>query len=77
MSPDPMDPMTVQVNGEPLTLPGGASVAEAVARVSGRHARRVAVARNGEVVPRSSWEGTRLREGDRIEVVTAIQGGSR
>jgi sulfur carrier protein len=35
----------------------------------------VAAAVNGEVVPRSSWAGTVLRDGDRVEVVTAVQGG--
>ena len=37
--------------------------------------RGVAVAVNGEVVPRSSWPAARLRDGDRIEVLTAAQGG--
>ena len=37
--------------------------------------RGVAVAVNGEVVPRSSWPVARLRDGDRVEVLTAAQGG--
>ncbi|MEU8614810.1 sulfur carrier protein ThiS [Actinoplanes sp. NPDC048791] len=37
--------------------------------------RGVAVAVNGEVVPRSSWPSARLRDGDRVEVLTAAQGG--
>ena len=35
----------------------------------------IAVARNGEVVPRSAWETTALASGDRVEVVGAVQGG--
>jgi sulfur carrier protein len=35
----------------------------------------VAVARNGEVVPRSAWPHTRVDAGDRIEIVTAAAGG--
>lgn len=35
----------------------------------------VAVARNGEVVRRTEWAGTHLSEGDRIELVSATQGG--
>jgi sulfur carrier protein len=35
----------------------------------------VAVARNGEVVPRSGWDDTRARPGDRIEIVSAAAGG--
>ena len=37
--------------------------------------RGVAVAVNGEVVPRSEWPAARLRDGDRVEVLTAAQGG--
>jgi sulfur carrier protein len=37
--------------------------------------RGVAVAVNGEVVPRSAWPGAVLRDGDRVEVLTAAQGG--
>ena len=37
--------------------------------------RGLAVARNGEVVPRSAWATTRLLPDDRIEIVGAVQGG--
>ena len=37
--------------------------------------RRVAVELNGEIVPRSTWPDTQLREGDRLEIVHAIGGG--
>jgi sulfur carrier protein len=37
--------------------------------------RGIAVARNGEVVPRSEWLATRLDPGDLVEVLTAAQGG--
>jgi sulfur carrier protein len=37
--------------------------------------RGLAVARNGEVVPRGGWETTRLTTDDRIEIVGAVQGG--
>jgi sulfur carrier protein len=37
--------------------------------------RGVAVARNGEVVPRSAWDTTPVAPGDRIDVVGAVQGG--
>ena len=38
-------------------------------------ARGVAVAVNGEVVPRSEWEGFALSDGMRVEVLRAVQGG--
>ena len=66
------------VNGEPREVPEGATVDALVASVTGRpvgQAGGIAAAVNGEVVPRSSWAGTVLRDGDRVEVVTAVQGG--
>lgn len=38
-------------------------------------ARGIAVALNGEVVPRSAWEVTALNPGDRVEIVKVLQGG--
>lgn len=68
--------MTVEVNGEPIVLAEGASLADVVVRAGAGEARRgVAVALDGEVVPRSAWERTELREGQRVEVVRAVQGG--
>jgi sulfur carrier protein len=68
--------MTVVLNGEPRALPDGATVVEAVAAFAPpRVGDRVAVARNGEVVPRSAWASTALAEGDRIELLAAVQGG--
>jgi len=69
--------MKVELNGEAVTLPEGASAAAAV-EASGAAAgqRGLAVAVDGEVVPRSEWESTRLGEGQRIEVLAAIQGGA-
>ncbi len=64
----------VTVNGEPRQMPGGATVAQLVAAVTDLTGG-VAAAVNGEVVPRRAWEGTLLADGDRVEVVTAVQGG--
>jgi sulfur carrier protein len=66
--------MTVVVNGAGHDLRDGATVGDAVAAVT-RQARGVAVAVNGEVVPRAHWWRTPLRPGDRVEVLTATQGG--
>jgi len=72
----------VTVNGQPREVAPGAVVAHVVADLLGQPAvaaggpaRGIAVAVNGEVVPRASWPGTMLRDGDRIEVLTAAQGG--
>ncbi len=66
--------MTVTVNGSGRELAGEATVADAVAAVT-RQTRGLAVAVNGEVVPRAYWAQTRLRAGDQVEVLTASQGG--
>ncbi len=66
--------MCVLVNGESRTLPGGATVADVVSELRGG-GRGTAVARNGEVVPRSQWSTTELTEGDAVEVLSAAQGG--
>ena len=66
--------MKVTVNGAGRTVEAGSTVERLVAAVT--EARRgVAVAVNGEVVPRSAWPGARLSDGDRVEVLTAAQGG--
>ena len=68
--------MTIELNGTAVVLEQGASVREAVDRAGVGNARRgVAVAVDGEVVPRSAWAETELREGQRVEVVKAVQGG--
>jgi sulfur carrier protein len=64
----------VIVNGEARTLTSECSVAD-LARSVGAGPTGVAVALNGEVVPRSSWPATPLRDGDRVELLGAMQGG--
>ena len=41
----------------------------------GLDGRGVAVARNGEIVPRSSWESEMVLDDDVVEIVTAAAGG--
>lgn len=66
--------LSVQVNGEPRGVPAGASVADLLALV-GLDARKVAVERNREIVPRSAYAATPLAAGDAIEIVHFIGGG--
>ncbi|WP_104526160.1 sulfur carrier protein ThiS [Blastococcus atacamensis] len=66
--------MQVTVNGAPAELAQDATVADLVAERAGGH-DRVAVARNGDVVPRSSWGQTRLTDGDALEVLAPTAGG--
>jgi sulfur carrier protein len=64
----------ITINGGGVELPEGATVAWAVQTLTAL-TTGVAVAVNDEVVSRSAWESTRLSDGDRVEVLTAVQGG--
>lgn len=64
----------IVVNGTPWNGPRGATVADLVVQWCASP-RGIAVARNGDVIPKSSWETTPLAPGDRIEIVTAAAGG--
>ncbi|MBP6876847.1 MAG: sulfur carrier protein ThiS [Phenylobacterium sp.] len=66
--------MTLTINGEQRALRGVSSVAALVAEL-GLDARKVAVERNLEIVPRSAYGQTALADGDRIEIVHFIGGG--
>ncbi len=75
--------MRVIVNGERRELPPQATVSIVVALLAddgGRPpavaGRGVAVAVDGEVVPRDEWSSTALDDGARVEVLAAIQGGA-
>jgi sulfur carrier protein len=68
--------MKVLLNGNPAELADGATVRAAVDSLDLPAAGRgVAVAVDAEVVPRTEWEKHELKEGARIEVLRAIQGG--
>jgi sulfur carrier protein len=68
--------VNVTVNGRPRALDAGTTVAAAVAElVADRPTSGVAVAVNDDVVPRAAWDATALAAGDRVEVLTAMQGG--
>jgi sulfur carrier protein len=66
--------MKVVVNGSEQALDDRATLADAI-HAADAATDRVAVAVNGEVVRRGDWETTTLADGDRVEIVAAIQGG--
>lgn len=66
--------MKVQVNGEAHELADGASVADLVEAIAGT-ARGTAVVVDDEVVPRGRWAEHALRDGQHVELITAVQGG--
>jgi sulfur carrier protein len=66
--------MKLVVNGEEHELPAPVTVAGLVERMATGD-RGVAVAVDAEVVPRGEWERTELGEGQKVEILAAIQGG--
>jgi thiamine biosynthesis protein ThiS len=66
--------VSVRVNGEELRLPQGVSVTELLERLK-VSSPRVAVERNREILPKSSYASTLVEEGDSFEVVEFVGGG--
>ena len=64
--------MIVHVNGRAREVEPGLTVADLVADTP---TRGLAVAVDAEVVPRGEWEERALRDGERVEILTAVQGG--
>lgn len=76
----PATPQThqVHINGDVVDMPIGTTLADAMHQhldIDPMHARGVAVAVNDEVVRREDWQDVLLEAGDRVEVITARQGG--
>lgn len=69
-----MGAIELTVNGERRALDAPTCVAELLRR-EGLAGKRVAVERNGEIVPRTRHGETMLAPGDRIEIVVAVGGG--
>jgi thiamine biosynthesis protein ThiS len=67
--------MTLQINGESRSFPDGLTVATLIGHL-GMKTDRVAVELNLEIVPRSNWDSTHLKDGDKLEIVHFVGGGS-
>jgi sulfur carrier protein len=64
----------LSVNGQVRHVEPGANVARLLEALE-LSGKRVAVEKNGEIVPRSLYPSTRLAEGDALEIVVAVGGG--
>lgn len=68
--------MRIIINGQAYELDPATTLADAVAvLLDSPDGRGVAAALDGEVVPRAQWRRTKLSDGDRVELVVAVQGG--
>jgi sulfur carrier protein len=67
-------PIRIVLNGAPREFPAPLTFAQLLQEMA-LAGQRLAVERNGEIVPRSRFTGDLLADGDRIEVVIAVGGG--
>ncbi len=66
--------ITLSVNGQSRAIDPGVTLAALLEQLS-LSGKRVAVEKNGEIVPRSRYPETPLAEGDQLEIVVAVGGG--
>jgi len=66
--------INVTINGEPRRFDRALRFGELVEEL-GLAGKRIAVERNGEIVPRSEFAARELADGDRLEIVVAVGGG--
>ncbi|AIJ16344.1 sulfur carrier protein ThiS [Streptomyces violaceoruber] len=66
--------MNISVNGEPREVAPGTALDALVGTLTAAPSG-VAAALNETVVPRARWSATALADGDRVEILTAVQGG--
>ena len=64
----------LKINGEPRQFPAALTVADLIEQL-GYAGKRIAVERNGEIVPKSQHAATLLAAGDQLEIVVAVGGG--
>ena len=66
--------ITININGESRQLPANVTVAALIEEM-GLAGKRIALERNGEIVPRSAFATQQLSDYDRLEIVVAVGGG--
>ncbi|HYT98326.1 MAG TPA: sulfur carrier protein ThiS [Casimicrobiaceae bacterium] len=67
--------MEVTVNGATRVIETSATDLAALIRALGLEGKRIAVERNGEIVPKSRYADTHVLAGDKLEIVAAVGGG--
>ena len=66
--------ITVSINGEARQIPANATVAVLIEEM-GLTGKRIALERNGEIVPRDRWGESAVAAADQFEIVRFVQGG--
>jgi sulfur carrier protein len=70
----PSKVITLSINGASRAFSAVLNIAELVEQL-GYTGKRIALERNGEIVPRSTYAHVQLAEGDKLEIVVAVGGG--
>jgi thiamine biosynthesis protein ThiS len=68
--------LTIVVNGNQTDIPDSSTISDLIKQL-GLNPERVAVERNRKIVRRAEWSSTAISEGDRLEVVHFVGGGSK
>jgi len=66
--------ITLTINGAPRQLPVNTTVVALIEEM-GLAGKRIALERNGDIVPRSTFTTQTLADGDKLEIVVAVGGG--
>jgi len=66
--------LEIKINGETRQFPAAQTVSELIEHL-GYSGKRIAIERNGEIVPKSQHASTALCSGDQLEIVVAVGGG--
>jgi thiamine biosynthesis protein ThiS len=69
-----VEQISLTVNGDSMQVAAGLTLSQLIVQLE-LDTRKVAVERNLEIVPRSTYDSTRLEAGDRLEIVHFIGGG--
>ena len=67
--------MQLSINGKPRTFPHPVQTVADLVRELALEGKRIAVERNGEIVPKSRYADTPVADGDALEIVGAVGGG--
>jgi sulfur carrier protein len=67
--------LSIVVNGAPHVCRDERSTVGDLIRALALTGKRIAVERNGEIVPRSRYDASPLAQGDRLEIIAAVGGG--
>lgn len=67
--------MTISLNNQTIEIEAQSKLSNVVFHHVGENSKGIAVAINGQVVPRNSWQETPVNENDDILIIKATQGG--